>query len=310
MRAYTSAVGVLWAAGSIGGFLYARQQGIPLGVAWPVLLAFLIELSFYLSTGFDKVRAVWRPGLLAASAIVPYAVYVMPLGLFRWQSAGIILLIAAIAAHWFEWGDRGLARELLFLAVMAAVMLVKPFAAWYPAPGDLRVDALGQLMWFRVGLVTALGKGAPPGINFGFAPTRREWLSGLLWFVLFLPAGYILARRLDYLTLQAADGWWWKGAAAFAGAFFVISAGEEVFFRGVLQQRLAQLMGRWAGLIAASAAFGLVHLGFRQFPNWNHVAVAGLLGVFCGLAFLSGGGVRAAMVVHALVVAVWRAVIA
>jgi membrane protease YdiL (CAAX protease family) len=310
MRAYASAVGVLWIAGSIGGFLYARQQNIPLHVAWPVLLAFLIELTLYLSTGFETVRQLWRPGLLAAAALAPYAAYSAPLGLFQWQTAATLVLAAGIAAHWFEWGDRGLLRELLFLTVMAAVMIAKPFPIWYPAAGGLRVDALGQLMWFRVGLITVLGKGAPPGINFGFVPSRREWLSGAVAGALFLPAGYLLARQLNYMTLQVADGWWWKGPAAFAGAFFVVSAGEEVFFRGILQQRLAGVMGRWPALIVASAAFGLAHLAFRQFPNWNHVAVAALLGVFCGFAFIFGGGVRAPMAAHALAVAIWRAVIA
>jgi hypothetical protein len=35
--------------------------------------------------------------------------------------------------------------------------------------------------------------------------------------------------------------------------------------------------------------------------------VAGVLGVFCGRAFLQANAVRASMVTHALAVATWRA---
>ena len=74
---------------------------------------------------------------------------------------------------------------------------------------------------------------------------------------------------------------------------------EEFFFRGVMQPKL--------GLVATSIVFGLVHLPFREFPNWKHVLVATVLGLFCGRAYQKTGSIRAPIVTHALVVATWRA---
>jgi membrane protease YdiL (CAAX protease family) len=56
--------------------------------------------------------------------------------------------------------------------------------------------------------------------------------------------------------------------------------------------------------------FGLVHLWFREFPNWQFAVIAGVAGVFYGLAYVASGGIRAAMVTHALVVATWRTFLA
>jgi membrane protease YdiL (CAAX protease family) len=49
-----------------------------------------------------------------------------------------------------------------------------------------------------------------------------------------------------------------------------------------------------------------VHLPFRQFPNWRFAILAGVAGIFYGLAFLKAKSVRASMVTHALLVTTWR----
>ena len=87
------------------------------------------------------------------------------------------------------------------------------------------------------------------------------------------------------------------GIGMFFGSLWFVALSEEFFFRGLLQ--------RWIGLPAASALFGLAHLGFREFPNWRHVAITVVLGVFCGLAYRRAGSIRAAMVTHSLVNAMW-----
>ena len=51
----------------------------------------------------------------------------------------------------------------------------------------------------------------------------------------------------------------------------------------------------------ATLAFGLVHLPFRSFPNWRFALVATVAGFFYGRAYSLSGGIRAAMVTHALV---------
>ena len=82
---------------------------------------------------------------------------------------------------------------------------------------------------------------------------------------------------------------------------WVVALAEEFLFRGLLQQRLSLwLRSSPAGCIMASIAFGLVHLPFGRFPNWRFALLAGIAGLFYGRAYAKSGGIRAAMVAHAL----------
>ncbi len=67
---------------------------------------------------------------------------------------------------------------------------------------------------------------------------------------------------------------------------------EEVFFRGLLQSRLVASWGRWPGIVAASAAFGLIHLDPFQ------GSIAFVAGLFLGWAVERFGGVRPSIVAH------------
>ena len=90
-----------------------------------------------------------------------------------------------------------------------------------------------------------------------------------------------------------------------AGAAQVLE--ETVLARGLLQRWIADWTGRPSlALALASAAFGLSHLWFREFPNWKWAIVTAALGWFCGRAYNQAGGIRAASVTHALVVTTWK----
>jgi len=87
----------------------------------------------------------------------------------------------------------------------------------------------------------------------------------------------------------------------FFGGMWVLSLGEEFFFRGLLQQwMVGWLRNEWAGLIATSLIFGAVHLPYQSFPNWRFALLAGVAGIFYGLAFRQASSIRASMVTHAL----------
>jgi len=246
--------------------------------------------------------------MLALSALVPFSLYSIPCGVFHWRGFLILAFLAVVVTHWFERGRRSAGRELLLLGLMAIVYLAKPFKQIYLPPWpDLRVDALGQLMWFRLGLMAVLSDGGAKALKFGFIPLRREWNAGILWFLAFLPAAYALNRWIHFVNWGLPEGYWWKGPLTFIAFYFTIALGEEVFFRGVIQRRLSEWFGPILGWIAASALFAFVHLWFRQFPNYKWVAITFLLGLFCGRAFVQAG-VRASIITHALVVAAWRSV--
>jgi membrane protease YdiL (CAAX protease family) len=239
--------------------------------------------------------------------VVPYSLYAVPLGLASPVSFAAILMLAVLVAWWFNIVPSKSA-DLLLMMLLAAVYLSQMFKTLYPSLHDrVPMNTLGHLMWVRVALITLLNH-RPTGIRFSFVPTAREWRLGAIFFLAFLPAGALVMVALHYGSFELVRGWWYKAALGFVGTMLLVAASEEILFRGVLQQRFMKWWGEWPGLVAASIVFGLVHLPFRGFPNWNHVALTFVLALFLGRAFVQGKGVRAPMVAHALTVAAGRAI--
>jgi uncharacterized protein len=282
--------------------------------------AFLVEIAFYLAPGFPAVRKTFdalgpkplRAALLSASAALPYLMETSRTGSFG--AIHFVELTAAIliAAFWYVWLPRGIVPDLLFLGFMAAVYLSRQFDPIYghPAP-HVALGILGQLMWIRLGLMAVLSLRPLDDARLGFVPSREEWRVGVQHYLYFLPVGAALGywERFARFHPQAMD--WWKFlallVATFAGVLWVVALAEEFFFRAFLQHLLARrLHSETFGLLAASVLFGLAHLPFRKFPNWRAASIAGVLGLFCGLALIKARSVKASMVTHALVVTTWR----
>nr|MDP9148139.1 CPBP family intramembrane metalloprotease [Acidobacteriota bacterium] len=138
-----------------------------------------------------------------------------------------------------------------------------------------------------------------------------EWRIGFQHFLYFLPIGAASSYIVRLGEFRPQPFVWWQFGllmvVTFLGMLWVVSLAEEFFFRAFLQRVLALgTRSERFGLYAAAIFFGLAHLPYRKFPNWRLAIVAGLLGIFCGLAFLRAGSVRASMVTHALVAATWR----
>lgn len=310
-RRYLITLTLLWAAGIIGAVVYTHQQGIPAGPAAWAALAVLVELSFYLTLAFEEMRVKWGVGALVALAPAPYLLYSTPAGVFNVTSMTVIWIGAAVVCGWFRWFGRRRATDLLFLLLMAAPLLFKGFALVYARPlPELRLEFLGQLLWIRLGVLAVVEQRPERGLHFGFWPTLREWRTGLIYGLAGAAAALPAAWAIGFLRVAE-----WKGlavtlgvaAGTFLGILWVVALSEEFFFRGLLQQWLEQMTGRAAVAVGlTSIVFGAAHLGFRGFPNWQFALLAAAMGVVYGLAFRAGGGLRPAMVAHALVVTVWR----
>ncbi len=203
-----------------------------------------------------------------------------------------LMALIMIPAFWFVVFPRRLDLDLIFVVLIAAVWLSSIFPEIY---GNKQFAILGKAMWMRSGILAILLIARERGVGFGFWPTREEWKTGGLYFLYFLPAGLAVAYGMNYL--KAPEFRLLQGLGMFAGTLWFVALGEEFFFRGLIQ--------RWIGLPIASLLYGLSHLGFRNFPNWKHVALTVVLGVFCGLAFRRAQSVRAAMVTHALANGIW-----
>ncbi len=320
-RAYLRTVLSLWAALCAIALYYFAYEGVPRFIVVAFLGAALVEAALYVGTGFRSAREMFdsiappsiRALALTFSAVIPYVVYSMLSGTFQWRWLGLLALLATIASSWFLVQTRRTPlMDILFLAVMAAVVLTRVFSRAYVELHP-RVPAaiLGQLMWIRVGILSVLSFRKLGGIGFGFLPTRRDWSIGFQQFAAFIPVGVLLDIWLRFADPAVPRGPWWRTVAVLAGTFcgilWVVALSEEFFFRGVLQQALSRMANsNLAGLVLASVAFGLVHLPFRHFPNWRFSILAAAAGLFYGIAYLRANSIRAAMVTHALVVTVWR----
>lgn len=313
MRRYSLTVLLVWIVGAVAASVYAQQRDIPASVAVPVALAMLVELALYAGLAFVDVRGRWEqlgtrlPPALAASALLPYLLYAVPLGEFRVSAVVLLAAAAAVAGGWFLVLPRSRIADLCFLLFMAAVYMTDLFVYVYPPPVEqLDIEILGQLMWIRVGIASLLLVRRAKGTGFGFWPTSREWVIGLREYAFFLPLGALLIYVTGFARLAPSEAAWWQPPLTFFGILWVVALGEELFFRGLLLRWLAESLGTIPGLIITSIAFGVVHLPFREFPNWEFAALAAVAGFFYGRAFLAGNGIRAAMVTHALVVTTWR----
>lgn len=83
-------------------------------------------------------------------------------------------------------------------------------------------------------------------------------------------------------------------AAAIASIGLVPALGEESFFRGLMQTRLAERWPRWVAIATTAAAFGLLHLD----PVQGTLAFA--VGVYLGWVAERFQGIRPGIAAHAV----------
>jgi CAAX protease family protein len=319
LGAFRAALLTGWIGLSAAGFLYARQNNIPLWAAGPIIAAFLIEYLLYLVPGFEPVREKrrarltgWRlPLTVAVSAMAPYLVYSVPTGQFHWKALALLAALGFVVSFWYVALRPSPIVDVMFLALLAAIVLARVFDRIYTSPIHVHLDILGGLMLIRVGAMVALEIRRAGGIGFGFFPSQSEWITGFRYFFYFLPVGFLFIWWLDLAQLNFSGFIFWKTLLTFFGALWVVALAEEFFFRGLLQQWLEQWTGRpLLALIAASILFGAAHLWFRGFPNWKLALAAAASGWFYGSAYRKAASIRASMVTHALVITVWRTLFA
>jgi membrane protease YdiL (CAAX protease family) len=296
----------------IAGVWYARMKGIAAGIATPIIAAFLIEFPLYMAPLFAGVRAAarrlppWKLGIaLSITAVLPYLAYTVPLGLFSGFDLYRLGGLAVSLSFWYLVLPGAIWSDLLFLAGPAAIMITRILKQIYPAPlPRVPLDILGKLMLIHVAALAVLVIRDLKGVKPGLIPTRREAWIGTLAFLSFLPVGFGLAWLL-HVKVRPAPFPIWYAVPLFVGSYLTVTFSEEFAFRGILQQHLSRMLGKWWGLVAASVLFGLSHLNFGTFPNWHLVILAGASGLFNGWAYQTTGSIRSSMLTHALTAVMW-----
>jgi uncharacterized protein len=300
--------------------VYSSEHPSSHWIMTAALPAFMLEAIFYLGSGFESTR-FWfsrissprtQATLLWVSALIPYCVFSLLAGTFLGNAFEMLALLTGVLAFWYVLLPRRIAYDAGFLIVAAAPVISRVFPRIYRSPEDhLRVDILGHLMWIRLGIAALLIlREWNPGA-FGFWPKAREWRLGILYYLALLAPIIVLALGLHDVRFELQRGPWWRilgvAVGTFFGALWVIALGEELLFRGVIEQAFLKAWRSPVLAIALSAVlFGAVHLWFHQFPDWRQAALATLLGVGCGIGYWQSSSVRVPMVTHAFVIATWR----
>ncbi len=128
-----------------------------------------------------------------------------------------------------------------------------------------------------------LGRSPAAGLLLGLATAAGTVTISLAAYRL-VPITRKLAEELAPTLVDGADRAGLVLLALFSGI------GEEVFFRGAVQQEF--------GILISSVAFGLAHIGpDRRFLIWTLWAV--LAGVVFGVLFEATGGLLAPVTAHA-----------
>lgn len=165
-------------------------------------------------------------------------------------------------------GRRAVGPRLVSLAAVFYGLLAVVAALWCGLRGmELPLLGPSPAAGLALGLVTALGTVSLSLLTYRLVPITRK-----------------LAEELAPSLVDGADRSGLVLIAVFSGV------GEEVFFRGAVQQEF--------GILIGSVAFGLAHVGpDRRYLLWTAWAV--LAGLVFGLLFEATGGLLAPVVAHA-----------
>jgi membrane protease YdiL (CAAX protease family) len=104
-----------------------------------------------------------------------------------------------------------------------------------------------------------------------------------------------LRRLLDFVVDQLGPRLAARPVVQLALLATVAGIGEELLFRGLIQEALARLIPIPLSLLAASVLFGLAH-----FATATYAILAGLMGLYLGGLFLLQGSLVAPIVTHAV----------
>ena len=312
----------------IAALVYAVRHDIPASVAIPIAAAFLLEASVYLVAGFPNARARLEQrfssaqiALLAwAVSVASYLIYAVPTGVFSFASSAKLALLCGLVAGLFllarprgeglGWVDAVVLAALAYPMVSGVSPLFREIYAG-PHPEIPRLDVLGKIMLISLGAIVFLSVRKVSGTGFRFALSAGDLSTGVKNYVLFLPVGIPLALATGFVRWSPApiDHWTYVPTLIgnMLGVYLVIGLGEELYFRGLIQNLVARCgISPWAAQLVTSILFGAAHLGRRGFPNWEFAGVAAVAGWFYGRAYAARASVPAAAVTHTLVVLTWR----
>jgi uncharacterized protein len=303
--------------------LYAGSLLLERGYDGPPLAAtsgslFLWLLPYFLSGLTDFLDRVgrWldrRPARLVAAAallLVPYVVYAVSTGAFTWYAAlklavfvvgpALLLTLSAGRASRLTWPD---ALAILALWLPLDFRLFRDVWSW---PEGGAAYTMNVVLAVDLALLLFVSFRRLEDVGYRFQIGRRALAAFGVNLALCLPLVVPIGIATGFVRFNP-DTDLLGFAGSFVGIFLTIAIPEELLFRGLIQNLLQKT---WASparaLVVTSVVFGLAHLNNGPSPDWRYAVLATIAGFFYGRAYVQGGGLMAAVLVHASIDAIWR----
>jgi hypothetical protein len=286
-------------ASRVEGHLVSTLASLSLALAPYWAFGFGLD-GFLRATLKSRVARVAAP----AALILPYFVFALPRGDFRWDlcagMTAIFILIPVLLdteAHAPCW------RDWAALALLGIAVDLHVFDKAWPVPG---LSGVPKLLFVDAGLYGYLVIRPIGGIGFDFTPRMADFRNGLREFLFFTPIALAFGLGTGFLHVHRtlASPLWFGSGWLFT--FFFVAMPEELFFRGLMLNLMERRMGTRRAVAASSLLFGLAHFNKRAAGfNWRYVILAAIAGVFYARAWLSERRLPASSITHATVDTVW-----
>jgi len=280
--------------------------------------AFALLLAPYWFFGFGAAEMLQRflsnravRVLVAGLLLVPYLIFSVPRGEFRWVYAVVLFSIPVAIAALFEFLPPGGARpaigKLCWQDVIALAIVGLPVEfGWiggsFPHPG---LSALPKFLLVDSTLYAFLVVRRLEGVGYDFRARFRDILIGLRECSFFAPIVIVLGIGIGFIVPHGGMPPASSASAALLVTFFFVAIPEELFFRGLLQNLLEKRIGYPGSLFITAAIFGFSHFNKPLPFNWRYVLLATIAGVFYGRAWHDRRRLLSSATTHTLVDVIW-----
>jgi uncharacterized protein len=298
--------------------IYFRRYPVSVVQSAAIYICLMMLFGLCLVPGFPALRSRLREhvqGLQGAAYcillfLLPYLLYCLGTGSFRWPALAKVFGLAALpfglfAAAPVRRSERLNWQDVVVLLWLLSAVLFGQIAGIWNVPTNL--DFMARLFLLGVGSWSFLIRRRIEGSGYEFRFPSASIGVLLVSFAGFAAIAIPLGFGLGFI------GWYpqWRGVWAllfdFATIFLFVALLEELFFRGLLQNLLTgSLRSKYVAQGAAAVVFGLSHIRHAPFPNWRYVILATVAGWFYGQAYRNSGSVIVSSTVHALVDTLWR----
>lgn len=314
----------LWAVLTLTGVFYALWSGYrgrELAATLTAFAFFFLVMLLFAARGMDTGQAGrFGPSagyLLGILVFLVYLIYGLGTNTFSYGRAAavacLVLLPLALATS-AAGKPAGVWQD--FATIVGIWVAVKPFpnrwgfstSHWlWPYPGGRLAYVLTILLGVNIALAIFVLVRHLNGVGYSIG-WGRHWESFTsASFLVFACIGIPLGRAIHFVQFDPQWSQWKSLPLVSLGVFFFTAWPEELLFRGLLQNMLAQATrSEVAGWWTASLLFGLSHITNLGFPNWRYVLLASIAGFFYGWTWRKTGSIFASALVHAAVDITWH----